>query len=268
MQRLLLFKRLPSLCTGLLLFVAVSVRGQELRIAAGVGFPLGSFGAASWQGDYGGFAGTGQQLSVSYVYRPTYGFGWSATLLGRRNPVNTRKLAGQPLSTEGWVEGQPPQTPIHYLGPWTADRDQWWTGSLLVGGQKYQQLSRDNRLSLALQAAVGIAYVRMAELKGSMKTDTMSATFTQESSTDWAFALMGGAALRYELPSGLQLLLGVRYFAIPHLHFSRVVRKTATVHGSPGDLSSNAWIQGAQTRTDQNRNMQSLDFNLGLVFQL
>jgi hypothetical protein len=268
---------------NILLIVTLShclsqIRDPEslLFVSSGPSFPIGNFASTNSKDELAGFAKTGEEVVISYIYQLNQTFGLTAALFGQRNGLNTQRLKRQ-LSQQAFVYPSfsfaagnvsvPPSSPppnYVYYSNWMIRKHDWLSGSLLLGGAGMIPLKRESKWIFVIKGLAGIAYVSSPRIDGSSTTDTTNMHIGQSSKSAWGFSYMAYGGFNYKVDNKFSFLLGINYFGTAKIRFSGVASEVSTFYhsGQYASMSKNV------IPTTQKQNIQTIGLNLGVALQL
>lgn len=259
---------------------AQKVNDQNVLSASiGVSVPVGDYASASPANDNSAYAKVGGHLNIEFEHKLSNRFGLIAVLHGQTSSMNNTKLAAQ-YSQVQFPQGvytltnpnDPPPTPQYESYPnFKVDKHSWYTEALLVGAATHLPLGTANKMFFTAKAAVGVAHVTSPKLYASSVTDTAAAYVTQNSSSAFGFAYMGGLGLEYKLAKKLGLVFGADYFGTG-VTFKQVTETATFLHGftvpgviEPGNANS---ISQFKTTSGQKQPVASINIHAGVTFVL
>jgi len=190
-----------SISPALLLLTFSSMRAYtqdlppcwSLAIEGGPAFPVGAFHSKAYPSNDAGYArtGLGAELSVTYRFRPSFGFTLAAGL-----------------------QKDPSEKNISYDAIY--DRKDWTIGSLLAGPEYERSLSTKNGLALRVRAMAGIQKTRFPDFtvygdNSNGQTAMNEYSMWTYGPLPWAFAYQADAGVKWAVERHIALTLDAGY---------------------------------------------------------
>jgi hypothetical protein len=256
---------------SLILFSCYSQK-SSLTLSVGPSFPVGAYAGKNLDNEHAGFAGIGEQVNISFDYKPGKYFGFSATLYGQRNGLNAKAMErdlSQRRYSIGfftWYPGAPPPTTVTYVTypNWKINKSAWMMGSALVGVSAELPCNKSGNLSFVAKIMAGVVYVSSPKLFGKSVTDTAQAQIEQTSESALGISYLTRAGLKYHLNKKWILVAGVDYFSTGRLTFDDV-KATLTSAKTTGGLPQSS--QSMQTG-DARQTISTINLNVGVGLRL
>lgn len=253
----------------LIVFQQVSAQNlknrQSLSIDPGVSFPFGDYGDKQVKNNASGFADIGGVTTISYSYQLKQKFGLTVSLLAQFNPMSRKKMESEfsstqitsPIAFSSTGPGQTPLPPAQGSGiiypNWKFETKSWFIGSVLFGGFGNFSFKQNKQLSLQPRLMIGPGIVLSPAIKGSSKTDTSSASFTQTKAKSFAIVGEVGIGINYNLNSRYFIRGNLDVLTTNELRLKTITATINTAHGtsvgSPGYSISSSSITGIGRQT-------------------
>lgn len=257
---------LLNFCWG---FAQTGKNTDYLDLTVGPSFPLGNFARKDITNSSSGFAKAGEVLKISYTHLVKKGFGFSITLHGQRNPLNTEALetsfAQVNFYEDVFAGPTANQNPTQYsyrrYDDWKFEKKSWLFGSFLLGG--YGQISprQSKRLLVTAKAMLGILYVHAPEISGKSISDTAMAQIKQNSSSalGFAYSIVGGLKLKFT--DRFYFLTQAEYLGTNKILFKAVESTFTSAHYSNG-FPTSASMQ--LTTANGKQQIASINLSVGI----
>lgn len=246
-----------------------SKRTGDLDITIGPSFPIGKYAQKDATKNSSGFAKTGQSANISYVHPLNNKFGWSITLHGQKNLLNTKALTND-MSKLNYYEGvfasssinpNPPLGQPNKYGNWKFDKDAWVAGSILLGMYGQSMPAGSDKICLTGKIMVGAAYVDMPELNGKSTSDTAIAQLRRTGATAFGFAYMIDGGVKYKLTNRICFLARAEYFGTNNITFKDVQATFTSAHYSNGNPT---WASSQIATGYAKQTIASINLNVGV----
>ena len=259
--------RLFLLVVACLVFASAKTqtKKQNLSVDLGASFPFGNYADKQIKNNASGFAAIGGVSTIAYRYQIKQKFGFAVSLLGQFNPMSRKKMetefSSKPISSQILFftsdPGQlppPPATGNGIVYPnWKFETKSWFTGSVMIGFFGNFSFKQSKQLSFQPRLMVGPGFVLSPAIKGSSKTDTSAASFTQTKAKSFAVVGEVGIGINYDLNSRYFLRADLDVLTTNELRLKTITATLTTGHGrsfsDPGYSISSSTISGIGRQT-------------------
>jgi hypothetical protein len=249
-----------------------SDKPNYISFSAGMNFPVASYAATDLRSSSSGFAKPGEYVSFSWAKLASEKIGYTVSLSGQRNPVDTKAMAeefSKVLINTGIFGTGTPGVPVteagSYYPDWNFKKNSWLLASLQGGLYgEFPLSSSKNNIVVTAKLTAGAMYAKLPELTGQSITDTSNVIIYQSKNTSVGFAYTLGTGIKYRLDKKTFVLLNLNYWASGDLTFKNE-KVVVTVQKSGAAGSSINQLQYTDNATQA---FKSISASLGIGIQL
>jgi hypothetical protein len=166
-----------------------------IGISLGPSIPINDFASRDGNNNSAGWATTGANFDITFVYKLGKSLGLSALLRGQANSVDNIAYSNELTKQVG--------------GSWTVDSKSWTMGGLLFGG--YGSFPISDKVSFDTRAVIGFLNATSPELNLTLNGSGGAGWVRQSSVSANSFTYLLGAGFKFGVSNKICLLANLDY---------------------------------------------------------